>query len=184
MVLEVVFHRHSIYKGNIYITGTENGKEFLSNFDLNGNLKWKTEYGKAFTQSFPEARSTPTVDGDRIYVISGTGEVVCFDAQTGAIKWSIQALKQFEGKYGSWGIAESPLIVDDKVIYTPCGEKTTVVALNKFTGEVVWASESLNDQSGYVSPILVEIGDKKQIITFTGNHVIGVDSEMVRLYGK
>lgn len=178
------FSSPSIYKGNIYITGTENGKEFLSALDLSGNLKWKTEYGKAFTQSFPEARSTPTVDGEHIYVISGTGEVVCFDAQTGVIKWAVQAFNQFEGRYGSWGIAESPLIVDDKVIYTPCGDKTTVVALNKYTGEVVWASESLNDQSGYVSPILAEIGGKKQIITVTGNHVIGVDSENGKIIWK
>ncbi len=178
------FSSPSISKGNIYITGTENDREFLSALDLNGNLKWKTEYGKAFTQSFPEARSTPTVDGNHIYVISGTGEVVCFDAETGSIKWSVHALKQFEGKYGSWGIAESPLIVDDKVIYTPCGNKTTVVALNKNNGEVVWASESLNDQSGYVSPILAEIGGKKQIITVTGNHVIGVDAENGKIIWK
>jgi outer membrane protein assembly factor BamB len=152
----VGFSSPSIANGVIYVTGMKDNKEILFALDLNGNIKWSKEYGKAFAQSTPEARTTPTVDGDAVYVISGSGE--------------------FEGKYGSWGIAESPLIVDDKVIYTPCGAKTTVVALNKDTGETVWTSESLNDHSGYVSPILVNIGEKNQIITVTGGNVIGIDA--------
>lgn len=170
------FSSPSISKGVIYITGTKNNKESLIALDLKGNIKWSMEYGKAFTQATPDARTTPTVDGKAIYVISGTGEVVCFDL-SGKIKWSVPALKQFEGKFGGWGTAESPLVVDDKVIYTPCGSKTTVVALNKKTGETVWMSESLNDHSGYVSPILAKIGDKKQIITVTGGNVIGIDAK-------
>jgi len=170
------FSSPSISKGVIYVTGTKDNKEFLSALDLKGNIKWTTEYGNAFTDSYPDARSTPTVDSDAIYVISGRGEVVCIDL-SGKIIWSVDALKKFEGKYGSWGIAESPLVVDDKVIYTPCGRKTTMVALNKKTGETVWMTESLNDQSGYVGPILANIGKKKQIITVTGSYVIGVDAE-------
>jgi len=170
------FSSPSISKGVIYVTGRKDNKEFLSALDLKGNIKWTTEYGNAFTDSYSDARSTPTVDGDAIYVISGRGEVVCFDL-SGKIRWSVDALKKFEGKYGSWGTAESPLVVDDKVIYTPCGRKTTMVALNKKTGETVWMTESLNDQSGYVGPILANIGKKKQIITVTGSYVIGVDAE-------
>jgi outer membrane protein assembly factor BamB len=169
------FSSPSIAKGFIYVTGTKNNKESLIALDLKGNIKWTTEYGNAFTQSFPDARTTPTVDGKNIYVISGTGDVVCFDL-AGKIIWSVPALQQFEGKFGGWGTAESPLVVDDTVIYTPCGPKTTVVALNKTTGKTVWASESLNDHSGYVGPILAKIGNKKQIITVTGGNVIGVDA--------
>ncbi|MDQ1328683.1 MAG: hypothetical protein QG641_1968 [Candidatus Poribacteria bacterium] len=170
------FSSPSIANGVIYITETKDNKEILSALDLNGNIKWSKEYGKAAPQWPSEARTTPTVDGDAIYVISGAGEVVCLDAASGAVKWSVPAFTKFEGQYGGWVIAESPLIVDDKVIYTPCGEKTTVVALNKNTGETVWTSESLNDHSGYVSPILAIIGEKKQIITVTGSYVIGVDA--------
>jgi len=170
------FSSPSIANDTIYVTGMENDKEYLSTYDMEGNLKWKKEYGNAYTKTFPEARTTPTIDGDYIYVISGTGEVVCFDTD-GDIKWSVNAFEKFEGKQGAWGTAESPLIVDDKVIYTPCGKNTTMVALNKNTGETVWTSKSLNDQSGYVSPILVERGGKKQIITNTGRYIIGVDAE-------
>lgn len=171
------FSSPSIAKGVLYVTGMEDNIEFISVFDLQGNLKWKKEYGKAYTKSTPDARTTPTVDGDSVYVISGTGEVVCFDASSGSIKWSVQALEKFGGKQGDWGTAESPLIVNDKVIYTPCGEKTTIVALDKNTGETVWASRSLSDQSAYVSPILVERGGRKLIVTVTGNYIIGVNPE-------
>ncbi|MBC8230308.1 PQQ-like beta-propeller repeat protein [bacterium] len=170
------FSSLSIVKGVLYITGTVDNVEILSAYDLDGNLKWKKEYGKAFSQSYPDARTTPTVDGNSIYVISGTGEVVCFDAMSGDIKWSVQGFDKFAGKHGSWGIAESPLIVDNKVIYTPCGEETTVVAFDKNTGEIIWASESLNDKSAYVSPILVERGGKKLIVGVTGDYIIGVNA--------
>ena len=178
------FSSLSIANGVLYITGTVDNVEILSAYDLDGNLKWKKEYGKAFSQSYPDARTTPTVDGNSIYVISGTGEVVCFDAMSGDIKWSVQGFDKFKGKHGSWGIAESPLVVDDKVIYTPCGEETTVVALDKNTGETVWTSESLNDQSAYVSPILVKRGGKKLIVGVTGDYIIGVNAENGKIEWK
>ena len=171
------FSSPSISNGVLYITGTVENTEILSAFDLEGNLKWKEEYGKPYSKSYPDARTTPTVDGDSVYVISGTGDVVCFDAASGDVKWSVQAFDKFGGKQGSWGTAESPLVVDSKVIYTPCGEKTTVVALDKNTGQTVWTSKSLSDQSGYVSPKLVERGGKKLIVTVTGNYIIGINAE-------
>ncbi len=169
------FSSPSIANGMLYITGILGKKEMLSAYDLDGNLKWQKTYGKAWKKSFPEARTTPTVDGDAVYVISGMGEVVCLDAASGDIRWYVDAFKKFEGKQGSWGTAESPLVVDDKVIYTPCGPQTTVVALDKRTGETVWASESLGDQSGYTSPIWIERGGKKFIVTVTGTYILGID---------
>lgn len=171
------FSSPSITDGMIYVPGMAENVEYLSALDLEGNLKWKKEYGKAYTESFPETRTTPTVDGNSVYVISGTGEVVCFDAASGDIKWSVQAFDKFEGEHGDWGTAESALIVDDKVIYTPCGDKTTMVALDKATGETVWTSESVGGPSGYVSPILVERGGKRLIVTMTGEYLLGVNAE-------
>ncbi len=171
------FSSPSIANGTIYVTGTVDNIEFLSALDLEGNLKWKKEYGKPFTKSYSNARTTPTVDGGSVYVISGSGEVVCFDAASGDIKWSVAALEKFEGKFGSWGTAESALIVDNKVIYTPCGNKTTMVALDKNTGETVWASESVGGNSGYCSPKLIERGGKRLILSMTGKYLLGVNAE-------
>ena len=170
------FSSPSISGGMLYITGIDDEKmEFLTAMDLQGNVKWKITYGLSWTNSFSEARTTPTIDGKFVYVISGQGKVVCVDRQTGQEKWSVEALKNFGGKTGRWGVAESPLIVDDKVIFTPGGDQTTVVALNKLTGETVWQTKSLNYQTAYVSPILISYKGKKQIVAITGQHILGVN---------
>ena len=74
------------------------------------------------------------------------------------------------------GTAESPLVIDDKMIYTPCGKRTTMVAINKNTGKTIWESKSLEDKSAYISPILIERNSKKIIVSVTGNYIIGVDA--------
>ena len=165
----------SVVNGMLYVTGKFGKEEALSAYDLEGNFQWKTTYGRASKKSFPEARTTPTVDNGSVYVISGMGEAACLDAESGELRWAVDAFSQFEGKTGAWGTAESPLVFADKVIYTPCGPRTTVVALNRDTGKTMWTSESLNDNSGYVSPILIEHGSRQLILTVTGTYILGVD---------
>ncbi|MBN2450932.1 MAG: PQQ-like beta-propeller repeat protein [Lentisphaeria bacterium] len=161
--------------GKVYVTGMREKREFATALDRAGKQLWQTEYGSAYRRSFPQARCTPTVEGERLYIISGAGEVVCLDAGTGTTVWSVPAFDEFGGRTGPWGTAESPLVVDGKVIYTPAGPKTTMVAFEKDTGKLAWQSESLDDQSGYVSPILVEYGGRRSIVTVTGKHVLGVN---------
>jgi outer membrane protein assembly factor BamB len=116
------------------------------------------------------------VDGNRVYVISGSGEVVCLNTADGDILWQVNGFEKFKGRQGEWGTAECALISENKVFYTPCGDETTVVALNKMTGDTLWSTESLDDQSGYVSAILIERGGKTILATVTGSYVIGVDT--------
>ncbi|MCI0515398.1 PQQ-binding-like beta-propeller repeat protein [candidate division KSB1 bacterium] len=166
----------SIAKGTIYLTSIEEKQGYLTAIDLKGNIKWKKNYGPAWTKSFPESRTAPTIDGNRIYLISGLGKVVCLDAATGAEIWAVDAFQKFKGEYHSWGIAESPLIVDNKVIATPGGKEATLVALDKVTGEIIWKTTSLNEMSSYCSPLLVERGGKKIIVTQLEKSFVGVDA--------
>jgi len=164
----------TIAGGRVYVTGTENGKEFLTCLDLKGQLKWKVSYGSAFRR-YPGARSTPTFDGGNIYVISGSGEVVCISARQAMIKWKLDGFTIFQGKRHHFGTAESPLVFDGKVFYTPCGHLTTMVALSKQTGQVVWQSPSLNDQTGYVSPVMIRHGERDILLTVTGMSIVALD---------
>jgi outer membrane protein assembly factor BamB len=166
----------SIVDETIYTTGTIDKTEHLIAMDMQGNIKWKQPYGPASPKSPPDARTTPTVDGGSVYVISGAGKVVCLDAKTGKEKWGVDAFKKFKGKYGSWAIAESPLIVDDKVICTPGGKDACMVALNKETGETVWTTKGLSEKSSYCSPIVVETGGRKIIVSMPENFLVGVDA--------
>lgn len=167
----------SIARGMVYVTGKVNKDEYLYAFDMQGQPKWKTLFGQAWKNSFPESRTTPTIDGDRVYVISGMGQLVCLDARSGAIKWSIHAVEKFKGDYSGWGISESPLIDGDLVYCTPGGADASIVALNKMSGETVWTSKGLSELSSYCSPILVNYDGRHILITQLENSAVAVDAK-------
>jgi len=116
------------------------------------------------------------VDGDRVYVLCGVDHLVCINALTGAEIWSVDIHKVYNSNWDMFGVSESILLVDDKVIVTPAGETTTVIALDKMTGKLVWKSESLHAHRSNMSPIVIDHVGKKYIITATQTHMLGVDA--------
>ena len=167
----------SVTDGFIYVTGREDSVEYLSALDLKGNRVWRIPYGLGVRRTYPGTRCTPAVEGDRIYLISGRGEVVCVDKHQAKIQWSVPAFDKFQGEFWDWEIAESPLLVDDKVIFTPGGHLTSMVALDKFTGETVWQTETLHDTIAMVSPTLARHGDRKIVVNVMINYLFGVDAD-------
>jgi len=170
--------------GIIYVTGMKDTTDYLSAVSLDGQILWQKPYGRSWTKSFPDTRCTPTVEEDRIYVLSGSGELSCFNKKDGTVIWFVDVDKSFGSKWHTWGIAESPLIVDNKVICTPAGEKTTVVAFDKLTGELIWQSPSLNDTRSYVSPVIYEYKDLRYILAQTIKYLIAVDPETGEIIWK
>jgi len=167
----------SVYNEVIYATGKKDSVEFLTALNLSGNQLWQISYGLTCRQSFRETRCTPTIENDNAYLISGRGEVVCISITNQEILWKVDAFTKFGGAHSTWEIAESPLIVDNKVIYTPGGDNTTMIALDKLSGETIWQTESLHDSTAYVSPVYFERGGKKIITTLTRNYLVGIDSK-------
>lgn len=165
----------AIAHNTIYLTGLKDSMDYLLAFDLEGNTKWQVPYGRGWDASFVDSRCTPTIEEERIYLSSGKGDLACINAISGEIIWKEKASEKFEGEFGRWGISESLLLWEDLVFYTPCGKQTTMLALDKMTGETVWKSESLNDKPGYVSPLIINRNGKEQIVTVTENNVIGVN---------
>lgn len=163
----------------VYITGmNEDGtQEVFQCYDLKGKKLYTVEYGSPWKQSYPETRTTPAIMDGKAYVISGMGEIVCIDTKDGKIVWKVDGGTKYERMTGMWGTSECPLVYDDKVIYTPCGNQTTMVALNRNTGEEIWKSRPLGEKSAYVSPILIEYKGKRQIIGSTSKNVIGVNPD-------
>ena len=148
----------------IYASGKIGSMDHLTCIDFEGNQKWQVAYGKSWDQAYPNTRSTPTIEGDRIYIISGVGELVCLNAETGDINWKINVDKDYHADWHDWGVAESPLIVDDKVICSPASAMATFVAFDKMTGEVIWESPGTDGQRSYVSPILRKFNGKDYIL--------------------
>jgi outer membrane protein assembly factor BamB len=159
----------------IFVTGTIDSTEYLTALDRNGNQLWQKPYGRSWDQSFPDARCTPTVDGERVYVLSGLDQMACFNASDGAQVWSVNIHKVYKSHWDMFGVSESILLVDDMVVTTPAGEETTVIALNKYTGEPVWKSESIGAQRSNMSPLLIEHIGNRYVISATRTHLIGVD---------
>lgn len=171
------FSAPTVTKDAVYVTGKIDSLEYLTAFDKSGKKLWQTELGAAWDQTFPESRCTPTVDGENAYVVTSLGKILCINIKDGKVVWSSEQLKENEGVTHRWGVAESLLLVDNKVLFTPGGPKTTMVALDKNSGELVWKSESLQDTAHYTSPIAVEHGGKKVILGAAQNNAFAVNPE-------
>ena len=167
-----------LYNETIYVTGIkEDTVDVVSAYSLKGNLIWEKEYGHSWSGSYPDTRSTPTIEKNRIYLASGMGEVVSINAENGDILWSENAHENFQGEVRSWGIAESVLLTKKNVIYIVGGEETSVVAYNKDDGSLAWKSKSLGGKKAYSSPIIIERGGQIIILALTDTYLMGINPE-------
>lgn len=169
---------------HIFITGMKDKLDVMSCFSMDGKLLWQTTIGPSFDGSFPDTRTTPAVDGDRVYAISGLGTIACLNVLNGEVVWKVDGIKTFSGVYGQWGVCESPLILGNKLFYTPAGNKTTLAALDKMTGKTIWMSETLYDTSAYVSPALFRHGGKEMVVTLAERYFFGVDASSGKILWK
>ncbi len=167
----------STYKGKIYVPGTINKQGYLHAFDTTGKHLWKQPYGSEWTKSFPGSRSTPALDNDKAYLISGLGVAYCLNADNGSIIWSQDICQKFKGKSGRWGYGVAPLLCDDKVIFSPGGPQTEIVALDKDTGELIWKTQSTSESDAYCPPLAFTHADKKFIVTLMENSVWFINAQ-------
>ena len=147
-----------------------------------GKTLWSTRLGNVGgpdqQPSYPMARSTPTVDGDRIYALGSDGDLASLETATGKLIWHKNLRTDFEGKPGKWAYAESPLIDGDVLVATPGGAGATLIALNKKTGAVIWKSAVPGgDAAAYCSAIAIEAAGHKQYVQFLDKGVVGVDAK-------
>ena len=166
----------SVKEQTIYTTGMIEGTGYLFAIGTDGKEKYRRVYGPEWTGPHPGTRTTPTVDGDRLYIMSGQGRIACFSRSDGDLIWKVDTLDKFGGENIKWGIAESVLIDGEKVFCTPGGKDATMVALNKHTGETIWTTKGLSNLSAYCSPILYETPKKRLLMTMVQKLIICIDS--------
>ena len=171
------FTHVAVAGGLVYVTGLEGNEGILRAYSLDGEAKWKASYGPEWSTSHPGARSIPTVHDGLVYVASGVGDLACFDAASGKPVWSVKLFEQYDAPQVQWGYAESLLVDGDKLLCTPCGKKATMVALNRKTGQPIWASPALGQGSSFCSPLLIEQGGQRMIVTMTETAVVAFSAE-------
>ena len=122
----------SFSNGRLYTMGLRGDREFVVAFDVaTGKEAWATPHGGKFENDRGDGpRGTPTVDGNRVYALGGSGDLSALDARTGKIVWSKNVLKEFGGSNITWGISESPLVLGNKVLVNAGGQGASIVALN------------------------------------------------------
>lgn len=174
----------SVVGQRIYILGNRGlENEYIQALSVSdGKTVWTTRLGNVGNPkqepSYPMARSTPTVEGDRLYALSSDGDLACLETATGKVVWKKSLTGDFAGKAGKWAYAESPLIDGDVLVAAPGGAEATLVALNKKTGAVIWKSAVPGgDPAAYASAIVTEAAGRKQYIQFLDKGIVGVDAK-------
>lgn len=170
----------SVADGHAFTIEQRRGQEVVAAYDVNtGRELWIQGWTNDFDPGDDTGegpRATPTWDQGRLYALGATGELRCLDANSGAVIWGKNILSDNQARNLQWAMAASPLIVDDKVIVLPGGANNkSVVAYNKMTGAPVW--KVLSDQQAYVSPMLVELAGRRQIVVVSSSRVVGLVPE-------
>ncbi len=171
------FSGPAVVGNRLYSMGNADGQEWVFCLDLNqrGKPIWGTPIGRIrhTGSGYPGTRSTPTIDGDRLYALGINGDLVCLDVRTGRVIWRVDLVRDLGGSIPQWGYSESVLIDGPWVLCTPGGQKATMAALNKADGRLVWGSP-VGDPAAYSSIVKAELAEVPQYITFTARGVVGV----------
>ncbi len=176
----------SIAGGRIYTLGYHNSNEYVIALkERTGERIWATRIGPAAKESRLMrwlSQRTPTVNGERLYVVTGKGELVCLRTIDGKQLWRKNYPSDFGAKSPVWGFCDYPLVDGDKLICTPGGPQATIVALNKNTGHLIWKfGVPDNQRSAYAAMVVAEVSGIRQYVTSLSEGLVGVAANDGRL---
>ena len=196
----------SIAAGRIFGMSTREDNEVVwALSESDGKPVWSTPVGQVVSQSMPQGQEgpgcTPTVDGDRLYVISDSGELACLQVSDGKIVWQRSLVRDLGGRMPTWSYRESPLIDGDKLICTPGGSDALMAALDKRTGKTIWKTKApegvgggqarrgrfINSAVAYASAIAIDFAGQRQYVQLTAKTLLGVaasDGKVLWRYDK
>lgn len=127
-------------------------------------------------------RSTPTIDGDRVFTLGAAGSLMCLDAATGRVQWSVRLHERFGGELMRYGHAGSPLVEGDRLLVNVGAAGASIIAFDKRDGRVLWSA--LDDRAGYASPIAITVDGVRQAVFLTAAGLIGLDPATGRLHWR
>jgi outer membrane protein assembly factor BamB len=172
------FSSVSVAGGRVYTQGNRNRQEAVFAVEeSSGKLLWAKDVAPARAVRPPGSRSTPTVSGDRLYVETVAGDVLCLDAD-GREVWRVSMVQEFGGGAPRWGYSESPLVDGDRVICTPGASGAMMVALEKTSGKTIWKATAPHaDAANYASPVVAQAGGVRQYVQLLYKGAVGVAAD-------
>ena len=167
----------SVAGGKLFTLGARDGKEQLLAFDAaTGKELWASPISDVLSNGWGDGpRGTPTIDGDRVYALSGPGTLLCAQVADGKTLWTVD-FKAHGGKTPSWGFTESPLVDGAQVVVTPGGPNGAVAAYDKMTGKPLWQSKNFTDNAQYSSLVPATINKIPQYVQLTMESIVGINS--------
>ncbi len=183
----------SVAAGRIFGMSNRVGDEVVwALSEKDGKELWVTRLGPPAPQRMPQGKEgpgcTPTVDGDRLYVLGLGGDLACLRVGDGKILWQRSLTRDFGGRIPVWSYRESPLVDGDKVICTPGGPDATLAAFDKMTGKTIWKSQVPGSPGpAYASTIAIDFGGQREYVQFTRSGLVGVaasDGKFLWRYDK
>ncbi len=168
----------SVAGDRVYLQGARGNNSFVIALNrADGKEVWSKPLGLVETQMRSNRgagpRGTPTVDGDRVYVLTENGDLACLK-KNGSILWQRNILKDFGGSQLKWLVSESPVIDGPHLLVTPGGPGAGMAKLDKLTGKTVWTSKDLSDTAAYSSITIADVEGVRTYMTFTDSAGVGV----------
>jgi outer membrane protein assembly factor BamB len=164
-----------VTQNRIYVNGEIDSVSYLFALNLNGELIWKQKIGAEWVASFPGARSAPTVVDNLVYVGAGMGDVVCVETDQGEELWRVNLVDEYGGVLNRFGYSESLIAHEEMLFCMPGGPEYNVIALNRFTGELIWASEAVGEMPAFCTPLILEFEERTLYVSFSERHLLGID---------
>ncbi len=145
--------------------------------------EWPTSYRMLMQSYAIGPRATPTVNGDRVYVVGAAGDLYCLAVETGEVIWEKHYLTDFDSFVPTWGVASSPIIDGDRLITVVGGEPGgLVMAFDKRTGAEVWRALDVVGEMGYGQPIIIEAGGARQLIVWHAAALVSLNPVSGEVY--
>ena len=177
------FSAVSVVDGKLFTLGKRDGGCVAMCIDVNtGKQIWQRKFaGPGKDDDYNHGwgggpRSTPTVDGDQVFVLSDLGILAALSKDSGDIQWSIDLVKDHGGSVPRWGCSESPLVDGDRVMITPGGENF-MIGVDRQSGKKTWTSDGVNAGAQYVSIMRGKVGDSSFYVTASKEGLVAFDTK-------
>ena len=175
----VVGNGRAFVTGNVKVDESDKtANAFVFCLDVKtGEILWKYDNGSGWTGHYPGDRSTPTLDGDRLYALSAMGRLACLNATTGKEIWGRDLREEYGARIPTWAYAESVLIDGDKLVCWPGAKNAAALALDKTTGKTIWETPGSDDVAGYATTLAFEMAGRRMHANMNQKGMLVVDAK-------
>jgi len=181
----------AVAAGRVFVTdfkrssGKKGMERALCLDEKSGKILWTREWDADYQGISYDTgpRATPTVDGDRVYIVGGSGTLLCLNARTGDVIWRKDYVKDYRMQMPTWGIASAPLVDGDRLIAIVGGQPDAkVIAFDKMTGKEIWRALPSESEQGYSQPVIVAARGTRQLIIWDPTAVVALDPATGKTY--